>query len=401
MNRVFLDREINEQRPRGIDFIAKARELAPMLEKASPRIEAERRLTDDVLAALHEARMFRLILPRSFDGEEVEPPVFVRVMEEIAKGDASAAWCMGQGSGCSVSAAYVKPEVAREVFGDRTAVMASGPTMAKAVIVDGGYRVTGTWAFASGMKHCAWFGGHCHVYEADGTTLRRNADGSPFERTMLFPKSVTTITEIWDVMGLKGTGSDQYAVKDLFVPADYSYTRENETDRREQGPLYRIAIFQIYAMGFTAVSLGIARAALDAFIALAADKVPRALNKVLRESTVVQTEVAVSEAKLQAARALFHQTIDEVWDEVKAGGSVTLEHRVKLRMVTTFAIHQARDVMDTVYHAAGSSSVFASNPFERRFRDMHTACQQLQGHAANFIPVGQYLLGLEPSLLRM
>jgi alkylation response protein AidB-like acyl-CoA dehydrogenase len=394
LNRVSAERSGADQRG-ATDWVARARELAPLIARAADRIEHEREIPGEVLSALHDARLFRLLLPRSCDGAEIEPAVYVQVIEEIAKADASTAWCLGQGCGGTTAAAYLKGQVARDIFGDPRAVVASGPNFGKAVAVDGGYRVSGAWAFASGCKHAAWLAAHCLVQEADGTQ-RLDADGNPFERTMFFPKSRATFTEIWHVVGLKGTGSDKYAVDDLFVPADYSYTREWAADRRETGPLYRISSYHLFGAAFAAVALGIARATLDAFIALASDKTPRYAAQVLRDNASIQLLTGLAETRLQAAHTFLVQTLRDLWDVAVAGESITVDQRATLRMAIINASHQAREVVDAAYHAAGATAIFEGNAFERRFRDMHSVSQQVQANASNFELLGQHLLGLQP-----
>jgi alkylation response protein AidB-like acyl-CoA dehydrogenase len=384
-----------DERIAAIDWIARARAAAPLIAAVADRIERERALPEEVLAALHDRALFRVWLPRSCGGAELEPAIFVQVIEEIAKADASTAWCLGQASGGTIAAAYLKPEAAQDIFGDPRAVVASGPNFGTAIAVEGGYRVSGTWPFASGSKHATWMAAHCLVQEADGTP-RRYGDGTPFERTLFFPRARAAFTDIWDVMGLKGTGSDQYAVKDLFVPADYSFTREWEPDRREPGPLYRIAIYQMFGISFAGVALGIGRAALDTFVAFAREKSPRYSPQILRDNASIQLMTGLAETKLQSARTFLIATLRDLWDTVTRGESPTLAQRASLRMAITNASLQARKVVDAVYHAAGSSAIFAKAPFERRFRDMHAVTQQVQAHASNFELIGQHLLGLNP-----
>jgi indole-3-acetate monooxygenase len=379
-----------------VDWLARARVVAPVVAGAAERIERDRELPEDVVAALHDAQLFRMLLPRWCDGGELEPARYLEVVEEIAKQDASTAWCIGQASGTAMAAAYLEPEVARAIFADPRAVVASGPSNGTAVAVEGGFRVSGTWLFASGSKHATWLGGHCFVQGPDGAP-RLDQNGNPLERTVLFPKDRARFTDIWHVMGLNGTGSDQYGVQDLFVPEAYSYTRNAEADRREQGPLYRFTIFQMHGVAFAGVALGIARATLDAFVALAKQKSPRTATYVLRENAVIQAQVGLSEAKLQSARAFLQQTLRELCEIATTSERFTLDQRARFRMAATFATHQARDVVDAAYHAAGATAVFRSNPFERRFRDIHTVSQQVQGHASNFEAVGQCLLGLPPT----
>ncbi len=383
------------------DCIARARELAPLIAAQADRIEREREISPEVLSALHDARLFRMLLPRSVGGLEVDPATFMQAIGELAKADGSTAWCVGQASGCTVSAAYVAPEVAREIFGDARAVMASGPSgsNAKAVPVAGGYRVSGSWSFASGIKHASWLGCHCALFEPDGTA-RLAADGQPAERTMLIPKRSARVTDIWRVVGLKGTGSDNYTIEDLFVPAEYSYTRESPDDRRETGPLYRLTIYHLYGIGFAAIALGLARATLDAFVELAATKIPNSRASVLRNNAVVQSQVALAAAKLQSSRSFLLQTLHETWETATRGDAPSLTQRATLKLAGTYAAHQAKDVIDAVYHAAGATAIFESNPFERRFRDVHTVMQQVQAQFVNFEMVGQVLLGL-PSPSRL
>lgn len=295
-----------------------------------------------------------------------------------------------------MAAAYLRPEVAQEIFGrDERAVLAWGPGPAsRAVAVAGGYRVTGTWTFASGSRHAAWLGGHCAVVEPDGTP-RRHADGKPVERTMLFPKASAATTDVWRVIGLRGTGSDTFSVADLFVPADRTIARDSEAERVHPGALYRFTTTSLFAVGFASVALGIARSVLDAFLRLAQEKTPRGAASPLRENARVQAETALAEVRLRSARMFLFQSLREIWEEAVRGERVTIDQRMTIRMAATHAIHQAKDVVDAVYQAAGTTVVFESSPFERRFRDMHTVSQQLQGRHAHFETVGRHLLGLE------
>jgi alkylation response protein AidB-like acyl-CoA dehydrogenase len=377
------------------DCIARARGLASVIAAQAARAERDRRIAPEVLEGLHDAGLFRMLLPRSCQGWEADPATFMQAIEELAKADGSTAWCVAQACGCSMSAAYVPPKVAREIFGDARAVMAWGPSGpdATAVPVAGGYRASGSWSFASGIKHANWLGCHCNVVEADGSP-RLDGDGKPFERTMLIPKSSARVTDIWHVVGLKGTGSDMYAIDDLFVPAEFTLSRECDDDRRESGPLYRITTFHLYGIGFAAVALGLARAGLDAFLEIAATKIPNTKTYLLRDNAVIQSQVALAEAKLTSSRSFLLQTLHDIWQTVVDGDSLSLPQRAMLKLAGTYATHQAKDVVDCAYHAAGATAIFESNPFERRFRDVHAVIQQVQGQYANFEMVGQVLLGL-------
>jgi len=378
------------------EYVDQARKLGPELEAAAEEIERRRELPEPIVEAIIDRGLFRLLLPRSLGGAELPPAAYVQVIEEIAKHDASTAWCLGQACGCTMTAAYLDPEVAREIFGGKRGILAWGPPgPAEAREVPGGYRLSGTWSFASGSHHASWLGAHVPILAADGTPQLR-PDGGPVMRTLLFPKASARFTDIWHVIGLRGTGSDSYTVTDLFIPEAYTVLREASAKPRQPGLLYTFSSSNIYASGFAGVALGIARSALDALVELARDKIPRGAKSTLRDNNVIQAQVAQSEARLGAARAFLLGSLDDIWYEAAASGRLTIDDNTTIRLASTWAIHQAREVVDTVYHAAGATAIFENNPFERRFRDIHTVVQQYQGRQAHFETVGQVLLGLQP-----
>ncbi len=381
------------------DCIANARALAPVIAAAAPRIEAGRELPPDLVDALHEARLFRMLVPRSLGGEEVSPVVFMRTIEEIAKADASTAWCIAQTSVCSTIAKSMKPEIAAEIFKKNPrGVLAWGPTNnAKAVAENGGFRVTGTWPFASGSRHATWLAAHCLIYEPDGRQCR-DADGNPVQKTLVVPRERATIKDVWHVIGLKGTGSDTYVLTDVFVPEDYAigYHALNPAERRERGPLYSFTIYQLFGSSFPAVALGIARTLLDDFCALAQTKKAMGQTSPLRDNAVVQSQVGVAQSQLAAARVFFFATWEEVWQAAQSG-TLSVDQRVRLRMASIHASQQARQVVETAYLAAGTVAVLESNPFERRFRDMHAVSQQAQSQFAIFEAIGRHFLDLPPN----
>ena len=379
--------------------ISRADALRPAVEAASNQIEETRRLPPALLDKLHEARLFRLLLPRSSDGIETDPVTFFHVIETIARGDASTAWCLSQAGGCAMSAAYLELPVARAIFGDDPrAVLAWGPgPKVKAVECEGGYRVTGVWAFASGGRHATWLGAHCPIFKADGSP-RLDENGRQQERTMLVRTGDVQWTDIWNTVGLRGTASDQFALDDFFVRADHSITRDFEFECRESGPLYRMGAGTCYQMGFAAVACGIARGALDCFLDVARNKVPRGLKSPLRDNAVVQSNLAQAEVNLRAARAFVLQSMAGIWKDLSAGTTITVEQRITIRMAATNAIHKAKDAVDFAYNAAGATAIFENHPLERRFRDIHTVTQQLQGRLSHFETVGAWMMGADADL---
>ena len=321
------------------------------------------------------------------------------MIETIARGDASTAWCLSQAGGCAMSAAYLDLPVARSIFGDDPrAVLAWGPgPRVKAVECDGGYKVTGVWAFASGGRHATWLGAHCPIFQADGSP-RLDANGRQQERTMLVRTGDVQWTDIWNTVGLRGTASDQFALTDFFVRADHSITREFELECREAGPLYRMGAGTCYQVGFAGVACGIARGALDCFLDVARNKVPRGMKSPIRDNAVVQSNLAQAEVNLRAARAFLLQSMAGIWKDLSAGNTITVEQRITIRMAATNAIHKAKDAVDFAYNAAGATAIFENHPLERRFRDIHTVTQQLQGRLSHFETVGAWMMGAEADL---
>ena len=378
-----------------VDPVARARELGPAIEAAGDEIERTQEIPEPLLTRLHEARLFRMLLPRSVGGDQVEPWVYLRAVEETARHDGSVGWNLFVANSSALIAPFIPLESAHRIFSDPRALIAWGPpTQHRATAVPGGYRVSGEWHFASGRRQANWMGVHCQVVEPDGS-LRKNRFGRPTIRTLLLPKEQTTPIYDWNTIGMRGTASEGYSVKDVFVPEEMSGTREDPSLRRDRGKLYAFTMQGLYATGVAGVALGIARAMLDAFIALAAEKAPRNMGR-LADSPVVQADVARREASLGSAGVWLAQVLKDVWataDEVEPIGA---QERARVRLGCSQAIHVAEEVVNYVHKAAGTSSIFIGTPFERRFRDMHTLSQQIQSREAHFETVGRIMFNGDP-----
>ena len=383
------------------DWVARARALAPMIEAAAGRTEKERKIPADVLSAMHACGLFHMLLPVSLGGAAVDLVTFNQVVEAVAAADASPAWCLAQAVATSHAAGFLDPKIAREVFAAPDALVAWGPPagVAKAIIVDGGYRVSGKWRFASGSANATWMGGHSTVFET-ADRPRRNAGGNPVNRTMLFRREQANIKDTWHVIGLRGTASNDYEVVDLFVREEYTTWRDSVPDRRESGPLYNIPLLTLYGVGFSGVALGIAGSCLAAFMQLAQTKSSGGRlgsTAVLRDNAVIQSRVAQACGQLGSARAFLVQLLRETWTMSAASGALSLEQRARLRVAITGAMEAARKVVDFAYRAAGTTAIFEGSAFERRFRDLHALLAQGQAHLSNFESAGQALFGIEPA----
>ncbi len=377
--------------------VARARDLAPSIAAAADAIERNRRLTQPLLDELHQARLFRMLYPRSVGGDEVEPAVYVQAVEELSRHDGSVGWCVSIANSIGLFAPYLEPDAARTVFGPPRAICAWGPPNdCRGFAAPGGYRVTGRWDFASGCSHATWMGAHGTVVEPDGSLLL-NRFGRPTVLTWLFPVEQASLLDNWDPIGLRGTASESYTVEDLFVPDEFTGTREDPTLRRESGPLYAFPQQTLYSVGIASVALGIARGMLEAFIDLARHKTPRGAGR-LADNAVIQAEVARAEARLGAARSYLLDTVTEIYR--RAGPSVPIDvpDRARARLAGSNAITSSVAVADWTYKAAGVDAIFPGSPFERRFRDIHTVSQQIQSRDAHYETVGQVLLGKPPEV---
>ena len=374
----------------GFDLVERARALQPLIAREADEIERTRRLTAPVVSALLENGLYRALLPKSLGGAEAPLEIFMQMQEEIAKADASTAWCRGQCGVCAMISAYIDPDAGNEIFNTAQGILAWGAVAHDVRAEPGGYRANARWDFASGSRQASWLGAHVRITEADGTP-RNKPDGSPEIRTILFPVTSATMYDVWDVIGLCGTGTDSYSVDNLFIPEKFAALRDEPSALREKGPLYKIPTNTVYSMGFAATSLGVARAQFDAAIELSRKKTPQGLSA-MRENSAVQGLIGRTEAKLRRARAYLFATASEVWDDLMRGAAPTEAHRVALRLAATSTIHESTEIVGTAYHMAGATAVFRANGFERRLRDMHAINQQLQARDSHYEDIGRVIL---------
>jgi indole-3-acetate monooxygenase len=377
------------------DPLARARDLGPSVAAAADEIERTQTIPEPLLSRIHEARLARMLLPLSAGGDQVEPWKYLQAIEEISRHDGSVGWNLFVANSAALITPFIPLETAKSIYANpRTVISWGPPNQHRAHAVPGGYRVSGEWHFASGSRQANWMGAHCQVVEPDGS-LRLNRFGRPTTRTLLFPKDRTEQIRDWNTIGMRGTASEGFRVSDLFVPEAYSGTREDPSLRRDTGPLYAFTMQGLYAVGVASVAFGIARAMLDAFIALAGEKTPRSLQR-LADSPVTQSEVARREANLGAARAYLIEILKDVWAEADDIAPIDLNARLRVRLGCAHAIHTAVEIADTVYKAAGTSAIFLGTPFERRFRDIHTLSQQIQSREAHFETVGRVMFNGDP-----
>ena len=364
--------------------LERARALSGRIEGAADEIDAEREIPAALVGDLKAQGLFRLLVPRSVGGEEMNWPDYLDVVRAVAEADGSVAWCFNQGAVFATTCCRAPPALAQEIWGDPATVVANGPPQGRpeALPVAGGVRLSGQWLFSSGCRHANW------------VAALSGGGGAGPPLLHLLPRHEVELVDVWQVPGLRGTGSFSFRARDVFVPA--ARTLRLDAPPREPGPIYAIPQGLLFACGFGSVALGVARAGLDAAIALAADKRPRFGSRPLCEDPVIQRQIGMAEAKWRAAKSLLEQSAAQVWDGVRANGRISTAERIALRVAGTHAIRESAAVVDIAYNLSGSTAIFADRPIQRRFQDIHVITQQVQGREAHYETAGQFFLGLEP-----
>jgi indole-3-acetate monooxygenase len=366
-----------------------ARAIAPLITEHVEAIERERLLPKTVVRALIDAGVFRMLVPRSLGGDELDPMTACEVVEELSIRDGAVGWCGLIGACNGLFAGLLPRAGAAEIYADRDVVLAGqfrpGGT---AVQADGGYRVSGRWPFASGIMHSRWLMGGCQIVDRGGT-------GTGEAKLMFFPREDATVIDTWHVGGLRGTGSHDYEVKDVFVPSRRAVSFADPPV--EPGPLYSMPSIAMFATIIASVPLGIARHAIEAFKELGGVKKPMYSQGLLRDGAVAQSHLGEAEAFLRAGRAFLFESLRSAWTIAQRGERLTWHDRGLLWLSATQAVTQAMHAADLVYRAGGAASVYTSTQLERCLRDIRTASQHITVMTTNYEVAGQLFFGADLS----
>src|SRR5215468_9760582 len=335
-----------------------ARKLAPRIRSSADEIDLARELPRPLFEAMADAGLFHVAVPRTIGGLEIDLPTYVQVIEELGKADASTGWVVNQGAIYATYSARMPAAQARAIWIDPPrAVVANTPAAtAKAVVVRGGYRVTGRQGFSTGCRHATWVAAHAQVIENSEVRLDR---GEPEMRYLYVPVGEAELLDTWHVRGMRGTGTHHFAVRDVFVPAERTVLSQT-APLVEDAPLYRIPRTLLFASGDAAVAFGMSRTCLETFGELAGAKTPRAMPTLLREQAMVQMTVGQAEALLRSGRAFLYDAVREAW-AASVNNALTLEHRANLRLATTHGIRLAAQIIDSLYNASGATGAYEDN----------------------------------------
>ena len=383
--------------------VREAAALRPVLRTYREEIEREQRLPQALVEKLHAAGFYRMVIPRALGGLEADPLTYLRVVELLAEGVGSVGWNLANNSVGQLVTLGLPDEGVEEIYGRRADTVIAGtavPGGGQAVPVAGGYRVSGRWSFGSGCQEAAWMLGSFQIL--DGGQPRRRPDGAALYWRGVFPRAqAEVVAGSWDVAGLRGTGSFDWTVEDVFLPERRTMPQigiplDNQWGRWP-GITYALPVQCWVGPHHSAVITGIARAGIDALIELAGGKTPRGRGPgMLCENPQVQDAVGRADAILNAGRAYRSAQIAELWSTVAAGHDTTLEQRARCRLASTYAADCAREAMDLMYRHGGSTSFKRESRLAECWRDLHVVGQTVT-IAPEWYPIGgRVYLGMDP-----
>ena len=368
-------------------LVRTAEEAAEQAREHAGAIERERRLPEGLVTRLRVSGLMRAGAPSSLGAPQAPAAVTLGCAETVARGDASAGWCVSIAATSSLLSAYLPPDGAAEIFGD-TETVAAGVWAPRgtACRVDGGFRVSGRWAYCSGITHSD--------YLFAGTVIHMDSKpelSEPVVRVVAIPTDELKILDTWHTTGLCGTGSHDAIAEEVFVPARRTLSLFDGL--HVDAPLYHFPIFGFFALSIAAAALGNARGAIDELAQLAAEKLGQDSQRTLAQRPATQAAVAQAEASLRAARAFYYQAIDDAWQAAHCPEPVPIRLRTALRLAATHAVRTAAEITRSMYDLGGGSAIYEHSSLQRRFRDAHTATAHFQVNSASWELTGRLLLG--------
>ncbi len=379
------------------DPLTQAVRLTPQISARSAEIEAAGALPADIVELIKPSGAFRQWVPAELDGPAVPAWESLRVIEQYGYADGAVGWCVAIATTSSLLSAFLPAQWGRRIYADPDSIT-GGFAMPKgrARPVEGGLEVSGRWQWGSGTGHCTWIGGGCLVVDGAGKPSPRPSDGLrvPF---VFFDRDDVEIIPTWDVSGLAGTGSNDYAVESAFVP-EGRWVEIGVGAATFPNPLTDFSFYGLLALAVAATTVGIARRSIDELVGLAADKRPQGSSRSLRERASTQYDVAAAEAQLEAAWALMEATVVESWQRAESGAEASGRERRRLRMAATHATQTAAAVAEAMYKAGGGAAVYRSSPLQRCLRDSLVATQHAMVAPRTLEVVGRHRLGLDTDL---
>ena len=365
-----------------------AQRLSKSFAQRSAEFEQARRLPADVSDAMAKAGIYRMFVPQSLGGSETSPLVSSQVFETLAQGDAACGWVAFIAATSGSSLARIETSAAKQIFASPQTMLAGvfAPN-GKAVKSGEDYILNGQWQWGSGTQNADWVLAGSMVIDPE-----QPADAKPRAHMCLVPKDAIEFLDTWHSTGLRGTGSTDFKLTDHRVPS--AHIVGLEVRKMPDTPLFQFPNFTLLALGIGAVSMGIARAALNEFVDLAQQKKRISSSSTIAERSHTQMQIATAEAKLRSARAFYYDSVEQAWERALAGDTVDVDQRRNLRLATTHAVMASAEVVDCAYNLAGGVSVYQSSNLQRHFRDIHVATQHIMVAPSTLETTGRLFLGL-------
>jgi indole-3-acetate monooxygenase len=375
--------------------------LVPKIRASSGEIEQARRIPTPIVAAMKDAGIFGMPMPNAWGGPELDPLTQFRVLETLALADASVGWCAMINCDGGYITAFLDQGVARAMYPDLQAGTAAAATpTGQALRVSGGYRVSGRFPFASGCHHCEWVWLGCVVI-SDGVPVV-DANGVPETRQCIVQLSQCEILDTWYTTGLRGTGSNDILVKDVFVETERTFSFQDNGLVKRPGPLYAFPF--MFISKSSPVALGIARCAIDAVIEMANNKAARRYTvgehleppKMMRDDVFIQEAVGRADTMLTAARAYLFGVMGDLWSTLLSGREPSPAQIARFTTTHTYVVGVCVESVQHVFKAAGGTAVYQKGTLDRCLRDILTMNQHVVGTLRTYEMAGRLLLGMEP-----
>ena len=375
-------------------WLEKAGTLAPLIEQYRDESEKQRHMAKPVYEAIRELGLFKLWLPRSLGGEELDFRTVAETIEAIAYMDGSAGWNVVIANQSGWMLGYVDQDTGAEMLAKDPNVTlgGSGQPNGIATPVEGGYRITGRWSFASGSRHTGWLCGVCRI--KDGDSFLMNEDGTPVTRFPYFSSDQYEIIDTWHTTGMRATGSHDLKVEDVFVPEGRALDNQAKTSAYQAGTLYQTSFRKIFGWPLAFVGLGIAAEAIDAFTDLAVNKTPSRGTKRLADNDHIQMTLGRAIAKLNSGRSYLYEMCDRMWAAMETGQGDDEALLLEALLASWNAAESAADAVDLVRTASGTSGIYEGNKIERCWRDVHVVTQHANLSPSNYVRSGALRLGL-------
>ena len=369
-------------------MVENTKKLSRAVADLSDEINIDREIPEVLVNQMLEQGFFRLLVPKSVGGLEISYPDFLKIIFEIAKSDGSVGWCLNQNNVLGTLAAFMPRSLASTIWSNTKSVLSNGPPkLTKLCPAKGGYRLSGRWDFSSGIRHANW------VVAVANLDEKFSLSGSDVMRHMVVPRPWVKLVDLWEVNGLRGTGSFSFEIEDAFIPENYSFIETKSPT--EEGPLYSIPRSLLFSSGFATVALGVARSGLNSVKELSRSKEPQE-QAMLMEQVAVQRDIGMAEAIWKSCFAYINESTEAMWESASKERVIPIGRRIDLRLASTHAIRESVRVIQIAYDLCGSSAIFEQTPIQRCFQDVHAISQQIQGRMSHYETAGQHFLGDEP-----